>query len=824
MDNIEKREITSELQEAYIDYAMSVIVSRALPDVRDGLKPVHRRILWGMWDSGSTADAKLKKSANIVGEVMGKYHPHGDLSIYDALVRMAQDFSLRYPLVQGQGNFGSVDGDNAAAMRYTEVRLARIADELLLDIEKETVDWQPNYDGIRLEPKVLTAKLPNLLLGGSVGIAVGMTTNIPPHNLSEVADAILYLVDNPKAGNDDLLKFIKGPDFPTGGIIFDRKAIAQVYETGRGTITIRAKAEIEERHGREGSRARGFNIVATEIPYQVNKAELIVRIAELVQNKKIEGIHDLRDESDKDGLRIVIELKNDAPPQKILNQLYRQTDLQKDFHANMIALVGGIQPQLLSLKDILVYYLEHRTEVVRRRAQFDLKKAEERAHILEGLVKALSVIDRIIATIKKSKDRDEAHKNLVKNFKLSDIQATAILEMRLQSLANLERQKIEDELKEKLALIKELNIILKNPARILKIIKDEVKELKDNYGDERKTKVVATGLTEFKDEDLIPEEEAIIALSSGGYVKRLAPDSFKSQRRGGKGLVGSDVADEDFITHFLSTKTHDQLLFFTDRGRVFQIKAHEIPAASRTAKGKAIHNFLELPTNENISAIVNSPKLASGDKSSEYLVMVTQDGLIKKTPIGEFQNIRRSGIIALDLKKNDLLKWVGISHGKDEVVLTTRGGQAIRFKETQIRSMGRSAAGVRAIRLRSGDHVAGFDIIKDKKSEKQEEQPKGVNRLVVVMENGFAKQTALTQYKVQNRGGSGIKTAKITKKTGSIISSKVVREETEIFALSAKGQVIRTELSSVRMTGRAAQGVRIMNLKSGDRLAGIVIV
>jgi len=811
MDNIQKREITTELRESYLDYAMSVIVSRALPDLRDGLKPVHRRILWAMWDSGLTHAARYRKSANVVGETLGRYHPHGDVAVYDSLVRMAQEFSLRYPLVEGQGNFGSVDGDGAAAMRYTEVRLSKIAEELLLDIEKETVDWTPNYDATREEPKVLPAKLPNLLLNGSLGIAVGMTTNIPPHNLTEVTDAILALIENPKAGNDELLEFVKGPDFPTGGIIFDRKGIKEAYTTGRGTIPVRAKAEVMERGG------KGFDIVVTEIPYQVNKAELIIKIAGLVQDKKIEGIKDLRDESDKDGLRVVIELKNDAPAQKILNQLYQHTDLQKDFHMNMIALDGGIQPQVVSLKDVLDAYLVYRKEVIRRRAAFDLRRAEERAHILEGLAKALDQIDKVIATIKKSKDKDEAHTNLRKKFDLTDIQATAILDMRLQTLAALEHKKIEDELKEKRALIKELTLILKSPQKMLDIIKNEVKDVKDKYGDARRTAVVAAGLQEFKDEDLIPQEESIIALSSGGYIKRLTPDTFKSQRRGGKGLIGSEVAEEDFITHFLNANTHDNLFFFTDRGRVFKTKAYEIPAASRTSKGKAIHNFLELPGNELVTAIVAYGANRKASKADgKFLVMVTKDAVIKKTSIKDFENIRRTGIIALDLKKGDALRWVGVSSGDDQVILTTTKGQAVRFKETQIRAMSRAAAGVRAMKLRGGDHVAGFDIIKGGKV--------GDARLLVVMANGFAKQTPLKEYKVQNRGGSGIRTARITPKTGEIITSHVIDEEVEILALSAKGQVIRTTLSGVRVTGRDAQGVRIMDLHSGDRLAGAVVI
>jgi DNA gyrase subunit A len=1205
MPNIEPREITKELKESYLDYAMSVIVSRALPDVRDGLKPVHRRVLWAMWDSGLTHLARYRKSANVVGETMGKYHPHGDIAIYDTLVRMAQDFSMRYPLVDGQGNFGcftkdtkvrltdgrslsfgelieehrrgkinytytvnklglvsiaeiksprltkknaeiisvildngekirctpshkfmlkdgaykearelkagnslmplyerlseradrinrdgyvliyqpmedqwipahhladnynlsrgmyakgagkvrhhadfnklnnnpnnirrmqwgehwkihyehasqlhqnaeyrqkiaqgrkkfwengknrgkyalraslmnkknwqnpeyreqkrkflsrvnkeyiaahpekraefsrrltntlkllwraadykehmhekiikgnknhttnrtgklkflkicrraleqfsyldeksydsarkavysyraaplwetgfgkyfsndkervlvelnknhkvvcvesdiekedvfdltidgthnfalaagvfvhnSVDGDSAAAMRYTEARLSKISEELLTDIEKETVTWRPNYDATRQEPEILPARLPNLLLNGSLGIAVGMTTNIPPHNLSELVDAILFLSDNPDASSEDLTKFVKGPDFPTGGIIFDEKAIKAAYATGRGGITIRANTDITERKNKQ------FDIVVTEIPYQVNKSELIKQIAQLAQDKKIEGIRDIRDESDREGLRIVVELRSDVPPQKVLNQLFNHTDLQKDFHFNLIALVNGIEPQLLSLRDILAQYLEHRKLVVKRRTQFDLKKAEERAHILEGLHKALGVIDRVIATIKKSKDREDAHRNLVKIFKLSDIQASAILEMKLQTLAALERHRIEEELKEKRALIKELNLILKSPAKILKIIKEEVGELKQKYGDERRTRVVPTPLKAFREEDLIPEEDAMVTFSAGGYIKRLPPNTFRAQRRGGKGLIGSEVAEEDFLAQFFSAKTHDNILFFTDRGRVFQTKVYEIPAASRVSKGRAIHNFLEIPTDENISAIISYSEKKEKGRNQSYLIMVTKNGLIKKTLLEDFANIRRTGIIAIALKKGDLLKWVRLSGGKDQIIFATSLGQSIRFDEKQIRPMGRTAAGVRAIRLKKGDEVAGFDIIKMDDSEKKVQDL----RFLVVMSNGFAKQTPLKEYKLQRRGGSGIKTAKITPKTGHVISSHIISVEKEIFALSAKGQMIRTDLGSVRVTGRAAQGVKIINLKTGDKLAGTVII
>ena len=706
-EKIEKREITDELRESYLDYAMSVIVSRALPDVRDGLKPVQRRILWAMWDDGLTANVKFRKSANVIGQTMARYHPHGDMSIYDALVRMAQDFSLRYPLIDGQGNFGSVDGDAAAAMRYTEARLSKISEELLFDIEKETVDWQPNYDVSRNEPKVLPGRLPNLLLNGVSGIAVGMATNIPPHNLNEIVDAVIHLIENPKAAVEDLLRFVQGPDFPTGGIIYDKKSIGEVYASGRGPVTVRAKAEIVERAKNQ------LDIVITEIPYQVNKSELIIKIAGLAQEKRIEGIRDIRDESDREGLRIVIELKNDALAQKILNQLYKYTDLQKDFHFNMIALSAGIQPQLFSLKDILLAYVEHRREVVKRRAEFDLKKAKERAHILEGLSKALSVIDKIIETIKKSKDSEEAHQKLVKNFKLTDIQAAAILEMKLRTLAALERQKIEDELKEKRKLIAGLETLLKSPQKILKVIKDELLELKKKYGDERRTKVVVAGLKEFKEEDLIPQEEAVISLSAAGYIKRIPPTTFKAQRRGGKGLIGGEVAEEDLLSHFISADTHDNILFFTDKGKAFQTKVYEIPVGSRTAKGKLIQNFLEIPAGENISAIVSYASIENKQSITDnYLVMTTKNGIIKKTSLEDFSNVRRSGIIAINLSKGDELKWAKLSSGKDEIILTTVFGQAIRFKESQLRPTGRTAAGVKAIRLKGGDFVAGIDIIK----------------------------------------------------------------------------------------------------------------
>lgn len=806
--NIEPREITDELSQSYLDYAMSVIVARAIPDVRDGLKPVQRRILWAMWDTGLTHAAKFKKSANVVGEVLGKYHPHGDMAVYDAMARMAQDFSLRYPLVDGQGNWGSVDGDAPAAMRYTEARLTKVASELLEDIEKETVDWQPNYDNSRLEPKFLPAKLPNLLLNGTVGIAVGMATSIPPHNLVEVVNATLHLADHPDADVKDLMEFIPGPDFPTGGIMYDRRAVEDAYRTGRGSITTRAVAAIEER------KAGSYQIIITEIPYQVNKSDLLEKIAGLVQDKRIEGIRDLRDESDRDGLRVVVELKGDAAPQKILNQLFEYTELQKNFYFNMLALTGGLQPQTLSLKEVLEAYLDHRKIIIRRRTEFDLRKAEERAHILTGLVKALDQIDKVIAVIKKSKDRSAAHANLVAKFTFTPVQADAILEMKLQALAALEQEKLEAELKEKKKLIEELQLILKSPKRIIEVIKKELAELTTLFPEPRRTKVVASGLKEFREEDLVAQEEAIVTLSQDGYIKRMPPTAFKAQRRGGKGLIGFDLKDEDQIHEIISAKTHDNCLFFTDRGRVFQTKVFEIPVALRAAKGKSIHNFIEVPPNEKITAAVAYDRSTAG-----FLIMITKDGLIKKTSLKDFESVRRTGIIALKLKEDDLLQWVRLSTGSDEILLVTAEGQAIRFKEKDVRSMGRTAAGIKAMRLRKGDAVAGADIIR-----KASQGAAGAKeRVLAIMSKGFAKQTPLNEYKVQKRGGGGIKTAKVTDKTGRVIATNIVTDETEeLIAFSSKGQAIRTHLKDVRVAGRATQGVRIMNIEEGDALIGIV--
>lgn len=798
-NKVEKREITSELRESYLDYAMSVIVGRALPDVRDGLKPVHRRILWSMWESGLTSQAKYRKSATVVGSVMGDYHPHGDTALYDALARMAQDFSLRYPLIDGQGNWGDIDGDPPAAMRYTECRLSSIASSLLVDIDKDTVNFVPNYDDRKKEPTVLPAKLPNLLVNGSDGIAVGMATKIPPHNLSEVVDATSHLIDKPKATADELMEFIKGPDFPTGGMIYDKRAINEAYMSGRGGITVRGIAEVNEKQ-----------IVISEIPYQVNKADLIVKMAELVQTKRITSIRDIRDESDKDGLRITIDLKNDAIPQKTLNQLWRYTDLQKDYHLNMVALAeNGLQPQTMSVRDVLVGFIEHRKDVVVRRTKFELMRAKERAHILEGLVKAISVIDEIIATIKKSKNREDAKKNLIKQFKLTGKQSDAILEMRLQSLAALERQRIVDELKEKKKIIKELTTLLADPKKIQKLIKDELKELKEKFGDPRRTKVHAGKLKELGVEDMVPQEDVVITMSGDGYIKRIVPSTFRRQRRGGKGLKGSTLREEDVLAHFLGANTHDNILFFTDKGRVFQTKVYEIPTGTRTGKGKAIHNFLEIPSNVKVSAIVTY-----GDKvrPNTYVVMATSKGIVKKTSLDKFTNVRRSGIIAINLSKEDSLKWVKLASEGDEIILSTKFGRAIRFMESDVRSMGRTAAGVKGITLKKDDGVSSFDVL-DSKEEMN---------LLVVMANGYAKQTSLKDYKVQRRGGSGILTAKITEKTGSLVSSHAIINQTELLAISTRGQILKTSIKSIRKAGRATQGVRIMKLKSGDKLVGTV--
>lgn len=807
------------MRESYLDYAMSVIVARALPDVRDGLKPVHRRILYAMHELGLRPNVKFVKSARIVGEVLGKYHPHGDLAVYDALVRMAQQFSLRYPLVYGQGNFGSVDGDAAAAQRYTEAKMTRIAEELLKDIDKDTVDFTENYDATRKEPVVLPAALPNLLLNGTLGIAVGMATNIPPHNLGEVIDALVFLADHPNASVDELMDFIKGPDFPTGGFIFNEKEIRQAYATGRGAILTRGRAEIVEKtrstgSGQEGRAAK--QIVISEIPYQVNKAEMVMRVAELVKDKKIDGIKDIRDESDKDGLSVVIDLKQDAFPQKVLNGLYKFTDLEKKFNLNMLALVDGIQPQVLSVKSALEEYLKHREVVVRRRSEFDLARAKERAHILEGLKKALDHIDAVIQLIKKSRDREDAHKNLMARFKFSDAQASAILEMRLSTLAALEKQKIEDELKEKIALIKELEALLKDRRKILNVVKKEFAEVKEKYADERRTMVVRNAAKEIAEEDIVPEEETVVVLTRGGYVKRVSPESYRLQKRGGKGTIGIETKEEDVVEHFITANTHSDLLFFTAGGRVYQIKAYEIPEGSRVSKGKAVHNFISIGGSDAVHSILAAPKRSKDQKNEGYLVMATRNGIIKKVAGSAFENVRRSGLAAITLKKDDSLRWVKITRGKDEIAMVTKFGQAIRFSERDIRPMGRTASGVKAIRLKKGDEVIGFDVITD--------VGKKAKELLVMSERGYGKRTPISDYKRQHRGGSGIKTAKVTPKNGIIVSMHALSEETELIAISRRGQVIRTPLSAIPVLSRATQGVRVMRLDEGDAVASVIVL
>ncbi len=809
-ESVQPIDIAEELRESYLDYAMSIIISRALPDVRDGLKPVQRRILWSMQKMGITSSTKTVKSARVVGEVLGKYHPHSDIAVYDALVRMAQDFSLRYPLIKGQGNFGSVDGDPAAAQRYTEVKLTPLAEELLEDIDKETVDFVPNYDGTRTEPKYLPAKLPQLILNGTMGIAVGMATNILPHNLKEVSDALICLLEHPHVSVEDLMNFIKGPDFPTGGIIFGKQNILEAYASGRGKIICRAKTEIVEDKIKK--------IIVTEIPYQVNKAELIIHIAHLVEEKKIEGIKDLRDESGKEGMRVVIELKNNVIPKRILNQLFKFTPLEKNFHLNMLSLIeNGLQPQVLSVKDILEEYLTHRKDVVKRRTEYLLKKARERAHILEGLSKALDHIDNIIKLIKSSENREDAQKKLISKYSFSEIQANAILETKLQTLAKLEREKIEKELTEKQKLIKEYLLILKEPKRIADIIKEEIKGLKDKYGDERRTETQASLPEAITEEQLIPSQETLIALSQNGYIKRINPNVLRGQKRGGKGVIAYDAKNEDdILIHLVSCNTRDEILFFTDRGRLFKLRAFEIAEASRTSRGKTIQNYLNLNSEEKIIVLLNCPPEQT-KTSSTYLFMATQKGIIKKSLLKEYSNIRKGGIIALKLIKKDKLIGASLCNKNDEIILVTNKGQSIRFPEKDTRAMGRSASGVIGIKLANNDNVVSLITIKTK-----EEKTK--KQIFVISENGFGKKTNLKEYRKQKRGGHGIKTMKITTKTGDLIKACLIVEEESLIAISQKGQILKASLKDISLLGRSTQGVRIMRLDKEDKIAGITLL
>ncbi len=808
LGKIVERSITAEMRDSYLDYAMSVITSRALPDARDGLKPVHRRILYAMHEKGLTASAKFRKSATVVGDVLGSYHPHGDISVYDAMVKMAQDFSFRYPLVLGQGNFGSIDGDSPAAYRYTEAKMSRLSEELLRDLEKETVSWRANYDGTKKEPSVLPAAVPNLLLNGTLGIAVGMATNIPPHNLSELVSATIHLIDDKEATTEDLLTYIKGPDFPTGGIVYASKDMNHAYATGKGGVTVRGEAEIiENKNGM-------FQIIITSIPFRVNKSDMIIKIADLVREKKIEGIKDLRDESTKD-IRVVIDLKQGSFPQNILNYLYKHTQLEETFHFNIVALVDGV-PKTLSLKSVLAEFVSHRQEVVRKRTEFDLKKAEEREHILFGLNKALDHIDKIIKLIKASKNTEEAHANLMKEFKFSSIQAMAILDMKLQRLSGLERKKIEEELKNIQALIISLKDLLKSPKAILKVIKDELEKIKEKYGDERRTKIVKGGVKDFKPEDVIPDVESVLVLTRGGYIKRTQPSEYKKQKRGGVGVVDLDTKEEDFVTHILNTNTHSDLLFFSDKGKAYQIKMYDLPEGRRATKGKSIVNYLSLTSDEKITSILplSNKQTVKTDLS---LFMVTKKGIGKRVEEESLRDVRRSGLIAIKLSSGDELKSVLLVEKGDEVTIGSAKGQSIRFKQSDVRVMGRNAAGVRVIKLSDKDYVVNADSIKkDYKN----------SSLFVVTSGGYGKKTDLKNYKVQKRGGSGIKTVKLGPKSGELISLKVVGEEgdDEVVAISKKSQVIRLDIKEVPFLGRQTQGVRIMRLRPNDYLASVVCI
>ncbi|MEK7510916.1 MAG: DNA gyrase subunit A [Patescibacteria group bacterium] len=798
--------ITAEMRQSYIDYAMTVITSRALPDVRDGLKPVHRRILYAMRMTGLTPSAKFRKSATVVGEVLGSYHPHGDMSVYDAMVKLAQDFSTRYPLVLGQGNFGSIDGDPAAAYRYTEAKMSRLADEMLRDLEKETVDWIPNFDGSKQEPTVLPAAAPNLLLNGALGIAVGMATNIPPHNLREVVDATTHLIDNEEATNDDLLEFVKGPDFPLGGIAFNQADIKHAYTGGRGGVVVRGEAEIIEEK-------KGTNIVITSIPYRVNKADLITRIADLVRDKKLEGIRDLRDESTSD-IRVVVELKGTAHPQAVLNGLYKHTELESTFHYNMLALVDGV-PQTLSLKGMLESFIAHRKEVVKKRTEYELRKAEEREHILLGLSKALDHIDEVIKIIRAAKDVPTASEALQKKFAFTPIQTAAILSMRLQTLAGLERQKIEDELAEIQELIKKLKKILSSAKNILAVVRDELVDIREKYGDDRRTKIVKGGVKNISVEDMVPDEESVLVLTAGGYVKRTNPDEYKMQKRGGVGVVDIATKEEDVVTHFLSASAHAELLFFTDYGKAYQLKMYEIPEGKRATKGKSIMNFLALAGDEKVTSVLAVPKGAARDALSVFLV--TSAGVVKKVQAKNFSDVRRSGIIAINLQKGDKLVEASLAGDGDSISIVTAAGQSIRFDEADVRAMGRTAGGVRGMSMKGSDRVVSAEVVPaDAKAAS----------LLVVMDKGYGKKTNLSEYKIQGRGGSGIKTAEVTTKTGEIIGAKVLigeaEEAEEIVVISKKGQVIRVTSKEIPTLSRATQGVRIMKMREGDSIASMV--
>ncbi len=798
--NVHVASIESEMRQSYLDYAMSVIVQRALPDARDGLKPVHRRVLFAMWEMGLRSTNRYRKSAGIVGEVMKSYHPHGDSAIYDTLVRMAQDFNLRYPLVDGQGNFGSVDGDGAAAMRYTEARLTGIADELLLDIDRDTVDFQENYDSSMNEPKVLPARLPNLLINGSSGIAVGMATNIPPHNLNEICDAVTMLIDNPDVTVEDLVKVVPGPDFPTGGTILGTEGIKAAYATGRGRVVIRAKAFIEE-----SARGNRYQIVVTELPYQVNKAVLLERIAELVKDGKLDGISDLRDESDRSGMRMVVELKRDSQPMKVLNNLFKHTALQQSFGVNMLALVEeGSQPRVLNLKRALTEYLNHRQIVIRRRATYDLERARRRAHVLEGISKALDHIDEIIALIRASNSTEDARTNLMTRFEFSEIQANAILDMRLARLAALERQKIEDELKQVLEEIARLESLLADQIKILAVVRQDMIELKEKYGDERRTRIQEVS-SDLSAEDLIPEVDVLVTVTNKGYVKRISHEVYRTQRRGGKGVTGVTMREEDGVQHIISANTMDSLLVFTNRGKVYQVKVHELPDSGRTAKGLPIVNIVTMQPDETVTTLLVIKDFGEGG----YLFFTTRQGTVKRVDLKQFQAVRSNGMIAISLDNGDDLAWVRRSSGDDHVILVTRRGQAIKFHESDVRSMGRTAAGVRGIRLAPSDQVIASEVISDDLD------------LLVVASKGLGKRTATAQFPKQGRGGKGVAAMKITARTGDVVAAAMVGEDHSVVMISSSGQVIRMPASQISLIGRATQGVQVMRLKGEESVVSV---
>lgn len=803
-EKILEKEISEEMRSAYIDYAMSVIVSRALPDVRDGLKPVQRRILYAMYEDGLRADGKFKKAATVVGSTLGKYHPHGDQPVYDAAIRMAQNFTLRYPLIQGQGNIGSIDNpEEYAAMRYVEMKLSKIGEEMLRDIEKETVDFTLNYDGTRKEPVVLPAPIPNLILNGALGIAVGMATNIPPHNLKEVCDALCYLIDHPKADIEEISKILPGPDFPTGGLVFDKEEILKAYAQGRGKILVRAKTEIVE----DGQRKK---IVITEIPYQVSKTTLLENLAKIVEEKKIEGIKNIRDESDREGLRVVIELEKGVSGQVVLNGLFKFTDLQKVYYLNMVALSPQLEPKLYSLVEILQEFIEHRKEVVKRRASYDLKKAKERAHVLIGIAKCLSKIDLAISLIKNSKDKREAQEKLKKAFKIDDLQANAILEIKLASLAKMEREKIKEELEFLKQKIREYESILKNPKLVKEIIKKELKEIKEKFGDERKTKIVKEKMREIKEEDLIPQEEVLVTLTKEGYIKRVSLQEFKLQKRGARGILGIKTKEEDFVQYFTLANTKHTLLLFSNQGRVFSLPVFDLPKEKRESKGKPISTFLHLKKDEKIISLL---PLDKDTKEKGSLLFLTLSGKIKKTPISHFQKLRSNGILGISLKKGDILLEVKKVKEGDEILVFSKEGQVIRFKEKEVREMGRTAEGVRGISLKKGDFVQGMEIL-----------PSSLKKKIYILsisEFGFGKKTPLEEYRIQKRGGKGILATKINEKTGKLVALKAIFDQKELILISKNGQTLRTEISAIPVLSRMSRGAKLMKMENDKIISAI---